>query len=163
MYQTLPLRTILAATGASDITTCHCCHILHWEVLTNSMKGRGGCTKTSQNPGIAKKGEGGSDPCKDFFGGFDIAHRGHRVIMDPPYGIIFSQKVTMYPQMANFFKNQFLPQNMIIYALLLSKCRESHLRSFAVKSTRLPALGGGGSSKSWQCQDFESFCIATPP
>ena len=29
----------------------------------------------SQNLGIAKK-EGGSDPCQDFFGGFDILYRG---------------------------------------------------------------------------------------
>ena len=49
-----------------------------------SLLGRGYRTKRSQNPGIAKKGEGGSDPCQDFFGGFDIVHRGQlKVIMDP--------------------------------------------------------------------------------
>ena len=46
--------------------------------------GRGGCTKTRENPGIAKKGEGGSDPCQEFVGGFDIVHGGQlKVIMDP--------------------------------------------------------------------------------
>ena len=46
----------------------------------------------------------------------------------------------------------------LIYAILSSKCHESHLRAFVVKSTRVPGLGkgGGGSSQSWQCQDFES-------
>ena len=112
MYQTLPLRTILAATGASDITTCHCCHILHWEVLTNSMKGRGGCTKTSQNPGIAKKGEGGSDPCKDFFGGFDVVFRGqHKGKMDPQKVKTFHNKVNVPPQLVNIsIKMNFHPK-----------------------------------------------------
>ena len=32
---------------------------------------------------------------------------------------------------------------MVIYALLLSKCHELHLRAFGVKSTRVPGLGLG--------------------
>ena len=40
--------------------------------------------KLLKNPGTAKKGEGGSDPCQDFFGGFDIVHTGQlEVIIDP--------------------------------------------------------------------------------
>ena len=34
--------------------------------------GRGGCNRSRENPGIPKKGGGGSDPCQDFFGGFDM-------------------------------------------------------------------------------------------
>ena len=36
--------------------------------------GRGGCNRSRDNPGIAKKGGGGSDPCQDFFGVFDIVN-----------------------------------------------------------------------------------------
>ena len=36
------------------------------------LLGRGGRNKSRENPGIAKKGGGGSDPCQDWFGGFDI-------------------------------------------------------------------------------------------
>ena len=37
-----------------------------------------------QDLGIAKKGGGGSDPCQDWFGGFDIVYRGQpKVVMDP--------------------------------------------------------------------------------
>ena len=46
--------------------------------------GKGGCNWSSQNPGIVKKGGGGSDPCQHFFGGFNIVHRGQlKVIIDP--------------------------------------------------------------------------------
>ena len=36
--------------------------------------GRGGRNKSRENPGLAKKGGGGSDPCQDLFGGFDIVN-----------------------------------------------------------------------------------------
>ena len=37
--------------------------------------GKGGRSKTRENPGIAKKGGGGgSDPCQDLCGGFDIVY-----------------------------------------------------------------------------------------
>ena len=55
----------------------------HEGFLDNGSLGRGGRFKSSQDPGIAKKGVGGSDPCQDFFGEFNIVHRGQpKVIMD---------------------------------------------------------------------------------
>ena len=48
------------------------------------------------------------------------------------------QLVNIYPK-----SNHSLPK-MVIYALFTSKCRESHLRAFVVKSTRVPGLGQGG-------------------
>ena len=51
------------------------------------------------------------------------------------------QLVNIYPK-----SNHSLPK-MVIYALFTSKCRESHLRAFVVKSTRVPGLGKGGEVK----------------
>ena len=34
--------------------------------------GRGFGNRSRENPGIAKKKGGGSDPCQDFFGGFVV-------------------------------------------------------------------------------------------
>ena len=47
--------------------------------------GRGGCNRSSQNPGIAKKGGGGGlTTAKIFFGDFDLVHRGQlKVKIDP--------------------------------------------------------------------------------
>merc|ERR1711989_29532 len=45
------------------------------------------------------------------------------------------QLVNIYPK-----SNHSLPK-IVIYALFTSKCRESHLRAFVVKSTRVPRLG----------------------
>ena len=43
-----------------------------------------------------QEGGGESDPCQDYFGGFDTVHRGQpKVIMDPQKGIFFPQKVTI--------------------------------------------------------------------
>ena len=46
--------------------------------ILNALLGRGGCNRSRENPGIAKKGGGGgvSDPCQDFFGGFVTVNRG---------------------------------------------------------------------------------------
>ena len=58
------------------ICTCHNNEEPPASQVVSPHIGRGGCTKSTQNPGIAKKGEGGSDPYQDFFGGFDRVHRG---------------------------------------------------------------------------------------
>merc|ERR1711989_100564 len=77
-----------------------------------------------------------------------------------------AQIMIIYPPKSEHFSpksNHSLPK-MVIYALFTSKCRESHLRAFVVKSTRVPGLGqgGGGSSQSWQCQDFHGACSTNP-
>ena len=46
-----------------------------------------------------------------------------------------SPKMDHHPQLVNIYPK------MIIYTLLSSKCCESHLRAFVVKSTRAPGLG----------------------
>ena len=46
------------------------------------LLGKGRHFKSSQIPGIAKKG--GSDPCQDFFCELALVHRGYlKVIIDP--------------------------------------------------------------------------------
>ena len=86
-------------------------------------------------------------------------HSAQIMIIYPPKSEHFSPKIDHHQQLVNIYpkSNHSLPK-MVIYALFTSKCRESHLRAFVVKSTRVPGLGqgGGGSSQSWQCQDFES-------
>ena len=44
--------------------------------------------------------------------------------------------------------------NILIYPFC-QLVRVPFTRFFNVKSTRLPELGGGGSNKFWQCQDFD--------
>ena len=56
--------------------TFPCCLITSSSSDTNSqVLGSSFHLKRFQNLGIAEKGEGGSDPCQDFFGGFDTVHR----------------------------------------------------------------------------------------
>ena len=68
----------------------------------------------------------------------------------PQKVITFPPKVTFHPQ---FLQNEFLPQNILIFALSLSKCRESHLRVFFQihQSARIYALF---SSNPPECQDW---------
>ena len=63
--QRLHTQQNIMATGSfsSSVRSSICNHVL---------LGRGGCNRSRENPGIAKKGGGGSDPCQDFFGGFDM-------------------------------------------------------------------------------------------
>ena len=78
-----------------------------------------------QNLGIAKR----------FFCGFDAVHRVlPRVITQPKFDH-HQQLVNIYP------KSNHSLLKMVIYALFTLKCRESHLRAFVVKSTRVPGLG----------------------
>ena len=83
------------------------------------------------------------------------------MIIYPPKSEHFSPKIDHHQQLVNIYpkSNHSLPK-MVIYALFTSKCCESHLRAFVVKSTRVP--GKGGSSQSWQCQDFESSQNGNP-
>ena len=45
-------------------------------------------------------------------------------------------------------------KNMLIYALLLIVASRIYVR--------VPGLGGGGLSQSWQCQDFDSTYYVHP-
>ena len=64
------------------------------------------------------------------------------MIIYPPKSEHFSPKIDHHQQLLNIYpkSNRSLPK-MVIYALFTSKCRESHLRAFVVKSTRVPGLG----------------------
>ena len=92
-------------------------------------------------------------------------HSTQIMIIYPPKSEHLSPKIDHHQQLVNIYpkSNHSLPK-MVIYALFTSKCRESHLRAFVVKSTRVPGLGqgGGGSSQSWQCQDFHGACYSIP-
>ena len=107
-----------------------------------------------------------------FFGGFVevspktllMHHSTQMMVIYPPKSEHLSPKIYHHQQLVNIYakSNHSLPK-MVIYALFTSKCRESHLRAFVVKSTRVPGLGqGGGSSQSWQCQDFHGACTGIP-
>ena len=52
---------------------------------TDAHSGKGGVQKALKILALPRRGgEGGSDPCQDFFGGFDLVHRGQlKVMMDP--------------------------------------------------------------------------------
>ena len=128
-----------------------------------------------ENPGIAKKG-GGVWPMPRFFGGFvEVSQKPYQCSPEwslnpnsdhlPSKSEYLSPKIDHLQQLVNIYpkSNHSLPK-MVIYALFTSKCRESHLRAFVVKSTRVPGLGqgGGGSSQSWQCQDFHGACSCNP-
>ena len=69
-------------------------------------------------------------------------HSTQRMIIYPPKSEHFSPKIDHHQQSMNIYpkSNHLLPK-MVIYALFTSKCRESHLRAFVVKSTRVPGLG----------------------
>ena len=60
----------------------------------------------------------------------------------PPKSEHLSPKIDHHQQLVNIFpkSNHSLPK-MVIYTLFMQKCRESHLRAFVVKSTRVPGLG----------------------
>ena len=68
-----------------------------------------------------------------------------RLINIPPKKVMFTPKYVDLRALSSVVANR-------IYAL------------FVVKSTRVPRLGGGegGSSQSWQCQDFHGFCYSHP-
>merc|ERR1711989_30216 len=56
--------------------------------------------------------------------------------------IIYPPKIDHHQQLVNIYQksNHSLPK-MVIYTLFTSKCCESHLRAFVVKSTRVTGLG----------------------
>ena len=56
----------------------------------------------------------------------------------PPKSEHLSPKIDHHQQLVNIYPKSYhsLPK-MVIYALLSSKCHESHLRAFVVKSTRV--------------------------
>ena len=60
----------------------------------------------------------------------------------PPKSEHFSPKIDHHQHLLNIYpkSNRSLPK-MVIYALFTSKCRESHLHAFVVKSTRVPGSG----------------------
>ena len=69
-------------------------------------------------------------------------HSTQIMIIYPPKSEHLSPKIDHHQQLVNIYpkSNHSLPK-MVIYALFTSKCRESHLRAFVVKSTRVPGLG----------------------
>ena len=75
-------------------------------------------------------------------------HSAQIMIIYPPKSEHFSPKIDHHQQLVNIYpkSNHSLPK-MVIYALFTSKCCESHLRAFVVKSTRVPGLGQGGGVK----------------
>ena len=75
----------------------------------------------------------------------------------------FSSKIDHHQQLVNIYpkSNHSLPK-MVIYALFTSNVAS---RIYALLSSNPPECqdwGKGGSSQSWQCQDFESFCYINP-
>ena len=71
--------------------------------------------------------------------------------------------MTILPRLVNISpkKVMFTPKYVDLRAL--SSVVASRIYAlFVVKSTRVPRLGGGGSSQSWQCQDFHGFCCSHP-
>ena len=69
-------------------------------------------------------------------------HSTQIMIIYPPKSEHLSPKIDHHQQLVNIYpkSNHSLPK-MVIYALFTSKCCESHLRAFVVKSTRVPGLG----------------------
>ena len=69
-------------------------------------------------------------------------HSTQIMIIYPPKSEHFSPKIDLHQQFVSIYpkSNHSLPK-MVIYALFTSQCRESHLRAFVVKSTRVPGLG----------------------
>ena len=111
--------------------------------------GRGCCNRSSENPGIAKKGGGGLTHAKIFWWICRCIpktllrhHSTQIMIIYPPKSEHLSPKIDHHQQLVNIYpkSNHSLPK-MVIYALFTSKCREAHLRTFVVKSTRVPELG----------------------
>ena len=93
-------------------------------------------------------------------------HSAQIMIIYPPKSEHFSPKIDHHQQLVNIYpkSNHSLPK-MVIYALFTSKCRESHLRAFVVKSTRVPGLGqgGGGQANLGNAKIFKAPVPATPP
>ena len=73
--------------------------------------------------------------------------------------------MTILPWLVNIStqKVMFTPEYVDLRALL-SIVASRIYAFFVVKFTRVPRLGGGegGSSQSWQCQDFHGFCYSHP-
>ena len=88
-----------------------------------------------------------------FFGGFCRSipktllrhHSTQIMIIYPPKSEHFSPKIDHHQQLLNIYpkSNRSLPK-MVIYALFTSKCRESHLHAFVVKSSARIGVRGGG-------------------
>ena len=145
-------------------------------MLGSCHLGRGFGNRSRENPGIAKKG-GGVWPMPRFFGGFvEVSQKPYQCSPEwslnpnsdhlPPKKEYLSPKIDHHQQLVNIYpkSNHSLPK-MVIYAFLPSKCQESHLCTFFVKSTSARiGVRGRGSNQSWQCKDFKSSLTeATQP
>ena len=70
--------------------------------------------------------------------------------------------MTIYPRIVKIFCKMIFTPKYVDLRVLSSIVASRIYAFFVVKSTRVSRLGGGGSSQSWQCQDFHGFCSRHP-
>ena len=124
--------------------------------------GRGGPSKNSQNPGIAKKRGKGGEPCQDFW---QIWHSAQNTPQSDKSNL---KSYTLSPQ-----KDHSLTTGDHLTKKWPITPKNCNSRTFVAKMSPVASMrfcrqicqdwGAGNSNQSWQCQDFESFWNGHPP